>query len=192
MRELTCERCGRRFGCGVDTGSCWCADVTVDPARLAGAGDDCLCPACLGVDPEPDLTRAEASRSTPSDGRGGSGRDGEAVTERRRSSRAAVTLPCTLCRRTGSAIDARTLEVGTGGMRASTGRPLALDEVVSFDLALEDEVHVTGRARVMRQEGHSSYALRFEELLESERRRLEVIAASRAREAGVSLPRASA
>jgi hypothetical protein len=34
----------------VDDGACWCADVELDDAaraRLAAAGDDCLCPACL-------------------------------------------------------------------------------------------------------------------------------------------------
>jgi hypothetical protein len=99
------------------------------------------------------------------------------MTERRRRPRATVALPCTLSRHSGSAIDARTVEVGTGGMRASTPRPLALDEVVAFDLALDGDLHVTGLARVMRQEGHSSYALRFEELLESMRAQLEQFAA---------------
>ena len=50
MRELACERCGRSFGCGVDDGACWCADVALDEAARAGlaaAADDCLCPACL-------------------------------------------------------------------------------------------------------------------------------------------------
>jgi hypothetical protein len=49
-RELACARCGRRFGCGVDDGACWCAAVGLDTAareRLAAAYDDCLCPACL-------------------------------------------------------------------------------------------------------------------------------------------------
>ena len=50
MRELACERCGRSFGCGVDDGACWCAEVELDDAaraRLAAAADDCVCPACL-------------------------------------------------------------------------------------------------------------------------------------------------
>jgi hypothetical protein len=52
MRELICGRCGRRFGCGIDAGSCWCAEVTVEPARrqrLAEEYDDCLCPSCLAL-----------------------------------------------------------------------------------------------------------------------------------------------
>ena len=51
MRELACERCGRSFGCGVDDGVCWCAEISLDEAARAGlaaAADDCLCPACLG------------------------------------------------------------------------------------------------------------------------------------------------
>jgi hypothetical protein len=50
VRELACERCGRSFGCGVDDGACWCAEVGLDDAARAGlaaAGDDCFCPACL-------------------------------------------------------------------------------------------------------------------------------------------------
>ena len=105
------------------------------------------------------------------------------MTDRRRKPRATVALPCTLRRHSGSAIDARTVEIGTGGMRASTPRPLALDEVVTFDVALDGDLHVTGRARVMRQEGLSSYALRFEELLESMRAQLEQFAAEPARSA---------
>ena len=45
-----CPRCDARFGCGIATGSCWCAEVTLtaeDRARLARAYDGCLCPACL-------------------------------------------------------------------------------------------------------------------------------------------------
>ena len=49
-RELACAACGRRFGCGVDAGSCWCAAADLDDAaraRIAAAYDDCLCPGCL-------------------------------------------------------------------------------------------------------------------------------------------------
>jgi hypothetical protein len=50
LREQRCEACGRDFGCGAETGGCWCSDVTVDPVTLAelrAAYDRCLCPACL-------------------------------------------------------------------------------------------------------------------------------------------------
>lgn len=45
-----CPRCDTTFGCGIATGSCWCAKVALtdaDRARIAGAYDGCLCPACL-------------------------------------------------------------------------------------------------------------------------------------------------
>ena len=46
-----CPRCGAAFGCGVATGGCGCAEVTLTPecqAELAAAGfEGCLCPACL-------------------------------------------------------------------------------------------------------------------------------------------------
>jgi hypothetical protein len=50
VRSLECERCGRRFGCGVDDGACWCAEVELDEAARAGlavSAADCLCPDCL-------------------------------------------------------------------------------------------------------------------------------------------------
>jgi hypothetical protein len=94
------------------------------------------------------------------------------VTERRRSPRADIELPCVLRRRSGSAISAQTLNLGPGGMCVATPRPLALDEVLDFDLPLADAGGVDGRARVLRHEGHGAYALRFEGLLEPARARL--------------------
>jgi hypothetical protein len=77
-----------------------------------------------------------------------------------------------LRRRSGSPIDARTVNLGPGGMCVATPRPLALDEVLDFDLPLAAADHVDGRARVLRHEGHGAYALRFEGLLEPARARL--------------------
>jgi hypothetical protein len=94
------------------------------------------------------------------------------VTERRRSPRADIELPCVLRRRTGSAISVQTLNLGPGGMCVATPRPLALDEVLDFDLPLADAGSVDGRARVLRHEGHGAYALRFEGLMEPARERL--------------------
>jgi hypothetical protein len=94
------------------------------------------------------------------------------VSERRRTPRTDVALPCVLRRRTGSAIDARTVNLGPGGMCVSTGRPLALDEVLEFDLPLADAGSVDGRARVLRHEGHGAYALRFEGLRQPAREQL--------------------
>jgi PilZ domain len=87
--------------------------------------------------------------------------------------RAETTIPCRLRRRTGSAITVETVNVGPGGMCVFTQRPLAIDEVLDFDLALADAGSVDGRARVLRQEGHGVYALRFEGLLEPTRERLQ-------------------
>ncbi|MGZ4271225.1 MAG: PilZ domain-containing protein [Solirubrobacteraceae bacterium] len=98
--------------------------------------------------------------------------------ERRTSPRADVVLPCVLRRRSGSAIDARTVDLGAGGMRVATPRPLATDEILDFDLVLSGADRVDGRARVLRQEGHDAYALRFEGLLEPARERLQALAST--------------
>jgi hypothetical protein len=100
------------------------------------------------------------------------------VPERRTTPRADLTLPCVLRRRTGSAIDARTVNLGAGGMCIATRRPLATDEVLEFDLRLGGADRVDGRARVLRQEGHDAYALRFEGLLEPARERLGALASA--------------
>jgi hypothetical protein len=45
-----CPRCEAPFGCGIATGTCWCAEVVLTPARqtqLAADYAGCLCPACL-------------------------------------------------------------------------------------------------------------------------------------------------
>jgi hypothetical protein len=94
-----------------------------------------------------------------------------AMDERRRLPRTDIALPCTLSRRSGTAINAETINLGPGGMRISSPRPLALDEVLSFDLPLQDS-RVDGRARVLRQEGVRAYALRFEGLAEPAREQL--------------------
>ena len=101
------------------------------------------------------------------------------VGERRQLPRTEIALPCVLRRRTGSAISAQTLNLGPGGMCVSTPRPLALDEVLEFDLPLAEAGSVDGRARVLRHEGHGAYALRFEGLLEPARQRLQSLAAAR-------------
>jgi hypothetical protein len=97
----------------------------------------------------------------------------DAMDERRRMPRTDIALPCTLSRRAGSAINAETVNLGPGGMRVSSPRPLALDEVLRFDLPQQA---VDGRARVLRQEGVKLYALRFEWLVEPARARLQELA----------------
>ena len=98
------------------------------------------------------------------------------MTDRRRTPRAPIAVPCTLRRRTGSAIPARTVNLGAGGMCVTTSRPLASDEVVSFDLRVHDETQLDGWARVLREEGYRVYALRFERLAARTRDQLRQLA----------------
>jgi hypothetical protein len=94
------------------------------------------------------------------------------VTDQRRSPRAEIDMPCTLHRRSGSPIEGRTVDLGPGGMRVCTKRPLAADETLRFELQ-----GIDGRVRVLRQQSHDTYAVRFEMLPEpalAELRRLTV------------------
>ena len=46
-----CPRCSKEFGCGIDSGACWCAEVQIaEGTRGAFAQyyEGCLCPECLG------------------------------------------------------------------------------------------------------------------------------------------------
>ena len=83
--------------------------------------------------------------------------------QRRMFPRAPINLDLELHRRRGNSIHGRTLDVGQGGMRVSTDRPLSVDEVLEFALEVGDE-HVDGLARVLREQGMNVYALRFEGL----------------------------
>jgi PilZ domain-containing protein len=83
--------------------------------------------------------------------------------DQRHSPRAPLDCPVTLLRRRGSPVTGHTEDVGPGGARIVVDRPLSVDEELGFDIALGD-VHVDGRARVVRQQGINRYALRFEVL----------------------------
>lgn len=89
--------------------------------------------------------------------------------------RAQIALPCQLSRRTGSPIPAQTLVLGPRGMRVCSPRPLALDEMIGFDLP-NLNMRVTGSARVVGQERANVYALRFEGLPEPMTRCLHALA----------------
>src|SRR5689334_18983937 len=78
----------------------------------------------------------------------------------RHAPRVAVELELTLMRPHGAPVLGRTEDVGPGGARVIVERPLAIDEELTFDLVTRDG-HVDGRARVLRQHGLNSYALRF-------------------------------
>jgi len=75
-----------------------------------------------------------------------------------------MAVACTLHRRSGSAIEARTVDVGPGGMCVTCARPLSPDEVLHFDLPLATGEVVDGEPRVLREQGYKVYALRFEAL----------------------------
>ena len=81
--------------------------------------------------------------------------------EERRAPRVKIEMTCTLHRRSGSPIPGKTVDVGPGGMCVCTSRPLAADEVLRFELP-----GIDGNARVLRQQGHDTYAVRFERLAE--------------------------
>ena len=95
------------------------------------------------------------------------------MTEQRSSPRVQIEKPCTLHRRSGSPIEGRTIDIGPGGMRVCTSRPLAPDEVLRFELE-----GIDGRARVLRQQSRDMYAVRFETLGEPARAELRRLAAS--------------
>jgi hypothetical protein len=45
-----CPRCTKPFECGIDTGDCWCREVTLHPttrAAFAAYYEGCLCRDCL-------------------------------------------------------------------------------------------------------------------------------------------------
>jgi len=85
-----------------------------------------------------------------------------ATSERRRTWRTEISLGCMLHRRTGKLIEAQTVDIGPGGMRVHTNRPLAVDETLEFELPGRARIH--GRARVLREQAYRIYALRFEKL----------------------------
>jgi PilZ domain len=98
--------------------------------------------------------------------------------ERRRAPRTPMEVACTLRRRIGSPIEARTRDLGPEGMCICSPRPLAVDELLRFDLALDGEPHVDGTVRVLRQQDLELYAVRFVVLSESKRGRLRALAGS--------------
>ena len=60
------------------------------------------------------------------------------------------------------------MDLGPEGMRVLTFRPLSVDEVLDFEVS-ETDREISGKARVMREEGHGTYGLRFESLSRSMR-----------------------
>ena len=102
-----------------------------------------------------------------------------AGSERRRSWRTHVAYVCVLSRKTGKMIEAKTVDVGPGGMRVHTNRPLAVDELLEFELP--ERARINGRARVLREQAYRIYALRFEKLGDEARGEIAELAQPRDR-----------
>ena len=81
-------------------------------------------------------------------------------------------LTVRLSRAHGNPVDSRTRNICSGGMCVATERPLAIDEVLEFEL----EIGVRGTVRVLREHLPNVYALRFEELSLDGLSRLEQLA----------------
>lgn len=95
--------------------------------------------------------------------------------EQRRSPRCAIALSCALRRAQGAAFAAQTVNLGPGGALLKSPRPLTVDEFLDLDIESAD-LHIEAHARVLRHEGHDTYALRFEGLPEATAARLERLA----------------
>jgi hypothetical protein len=93
------------------------------------------------------------------------------MTEKRRSPRVRVEMECMLHRWSGSPITGHTVDLGPGGMCVATTRPLSTDEVLEFELP----PRISGRVRVLRQQGYDSYAVRFETLPDPAREALSAL-----------------
>lgn len=99
--------------------------------------------------------------------------------ERRATPRIAVACDLHLHRPSGNPVDVRTVDVGPGGARVASHRPLRIDEELRFDLELPGEPrHVAGWARVLRLAGHEMYALRFTKVADDDVARLWELAAA--------------
>src|SRR4051812_48252901 len=95
------------------------------------------------------------------------------VMERRRSPRTEIELECTLTRDKGGPIAAHTVDLGPDGMCVRSERPLAEDELIGFAIPGR---RFDGRARVLREQTYKVYALRFEEIAETQREALLALA----------------
>jgi hypothetical protein len=83
---------------------------------------------------------------------------------RRSSPRVALAVEVTLMRAHGNPVVCRTQDLGPSGMRVAAARPLAIDELLDFALAVDGIEHVGGHARVVREHVPRVYGMRFEHL----------------------------
>ena len=88
------------------------------------------------------------------------------MSEQRQAARIQVQLDLRLERKVGRPVTARTVDLGAGGARVTCERPLRVDEELRFAFGLPPDggAEVGGHARVLRQDRHNMYALRFEGL----------------------------
>ena len=85
--------------------------------------------------------------------------------EQRAIPRAGVAVDLQLARKVGRPLRVRTLDLNHAGARVASARPLRVDEELHFDVDLPSRgLHLDGTARVLRQDRHNIYALRFEHL----------------------------
>ena len=96
------------------------------------------------------------------------------MNDRRRSWRTGLAHECLLHRHTGKTIEVQTVDLGPGGMRVKTDRPLAIDE--TFDFELPDRARINGRARVVDERGYRVYGLRFDKLGDEARAEIALLA----------------
>ena len=74
-----------------------------------------------------------------------------------------MALDLRLAHKAGRPLTARTIDLSAGGARVQSERPLRVDEEMHFDVDLPSSGrHIEGIARVLRQDRHDVYALRFE------------------------------
>jgi PilZ domain len=99
--------------------------------------------------------------------------------EQRAHPRVVVDLEVHLSRKVGKEVVAHTCDLSVSGARVTSDRPLRVDEELRFELALPRGAHLGGKARVLRQHRHDTYALRFEHIAASTRGDLDAFVASR-------------
>ncbi len=75
----------------------------------------------------------------------------------------------------GADVKGLTHDLGPGGMRVSTRRPLRVDEQLAFIVDLDDGTRVTGRAHVVREHACEVFGLRFDRLAPGDGERLEAL-----------------
>ena len=68
----------------------------------------------------------------------------------------------TLSRKVGNPVTAHTIDLSPSGMRVHSKRPLHVDEVMKFALALDPSLLIDGTARVVREHALNTWALRVE------------------------------